>query len=117
MRRLVALDMPSGPAFVTTLERVIDAGDAVLPVDQRLPKPAIAADPVPSDAPRNGTSASPAATTVQPVQSAAHQPTQVSPAPAQAQQRPVNGGSAATAQAATKQAANGKEDDEDWWTE
>ena len=81
------------------------------------PKPAIAADPVPPDAPRNGTSASPAATTVQPVQSAAHQPTQVSPAPAQAQQRPVNGGSAATAQAATKQAANGKEDDEDWWTE
>jgi hypothetical protein len=55
---------------------------------------------------------------VQPVPSA-HQTTQVSPAPTQvqAQQRPTNGGSPATAQASTKQAVNGKEDDEDWWTE
>jgi hypothetical protein len=101
-----------------------------LPMDAAVtamqPKPAIAADPGPGtpsgsvSAPRNGTSTPPAPTTVQPVpsgQSAAHQPTQVSPAPAQAQPRPGNGGSPATAQASTKQAANGKEDDEDWWTE
>ncbi len=62
-------------------------------------------------APRNGTSPPPAPTTVQ----SAHQPTQVPPT--QAQQRPTNGGSPATVQASTKQVANGKEDDEDWWTE
>lgn len=33
----MALDLPQGPAFVNELRRVWDAGDAVLPVDQRLP--------------------------------------------------------------------------------
>jgi hypothetical protein len=53
---------------------------------------------------------------VQPAQAsaAAHQATQVSPAQSQAQPRATNG----TQATATKQAAgNGKEDDEDWWTE
>jgi len=47
--------------------------------------------------------------------------TQVSPPAGQAQQRPTNGGSPAAAptaaQATAKQSANGKEDDDDWWTE
>jgi hypothetical protein len=52
---------------------------------------------------------------VQPVQSSA---TQVSPAATQAS-RATNGSTngGAPAGAATKQATNGKEDDEDWWTE
>ena len=37
MRRLVALDLPGGPGFVDALRRAWDDGDAVLPVDQRLP--------------------------------------------------------------------------------
>lgn len=37
MTRLVALDLPGGEAFVTAVRRVWDAGDAILPVDQRLP--------------------------------------------------------------------------------
>jgi O-succinylbenzoic acid--CoA ligase len=37
MRALVALVMPAGPAFVTELRRAWDDGDAVLPVDVRLP--------------------------------------------------------------------------------
>jgi O-succinylbenzoic acid--CoA ligase len=37
---LVAIDLPGGPRFVTELQRAWDAGDAVLPVDQRLPGPA-----------------------------------------------------------------------------
>lgn len=37
MRRLVALDLAGGPAFVAALRRTWDAGDAVLPVDPRLP--------------------------------------------------------------------------------
>ena len=37
---LVAIDLPGGPAFVAALRRVWDAGDAALPVDQRLPGPA-----------------------------------------------------------------------------
>ena len=41
MRRLVALDLPGGEAFRSALERCFDAGDAVLPVDPRLPRPAI----------------------------------------------------------------------------
>lgn len=41
--RLVALDLPPGPAFVDAMRRVWDAGDAILPVDQRLPMPARAA--------------------------------------------------------------------------
>ncbi len=36
MRRLVALDLPGGAAFVEALERVLDAGDAAFPLDQRL---------------------------------------------------------------------------------
>jgi len=43
MPHLVALDLPGGPAFVDALRRVWDRGDAVLPVDQRLPGPARAA--------------------------------------------------------------------------
>jgi len=34
---LVALDLWPGPAFVTQLRKAWDAGDAVLPIDQRLP--------------------------------------------------------------------------------
>jgi O-succinylbenzoic acid--CoA ligase len=34
---LVALDLPAGPAFVDELRRAWDDGDAVLPIDQRLP--------------------------------------------------------------------------------
>jgi len=59
---------------------------------------------------------------VQPTQQAGHQATQVSPAPTQVQaaaQRPAagqaNGGTPTSAGA--KQGANGKEDEEDWWTE
>ena len=36
MARLVALDLPGGPAFVDALRRIWDAGDAAFPVDQRL---------------------------------------------------------------------------------
>jgi hypothetical protein len=99
------------------------------------PKPAIAADPASSApsaqaspatqatpaAPRNGNSGA-APTTVQPIQPAGgHQGTQASPAPTQVQRvasgsGTTNGG-APTGSQATKQAPNGKEDDEDWWTE
>lgn len=37
MHRLVALDLAAGPEFVDALRRTWDAGDAVFPVDQRLP--------------------------------------------------------------------------------
>ncbi len=37
MSRLVALDIPPGPRFLTEIERILDAGDAVWPVDHRLP--------------------------------------------------------------------------------
>lgn len=40
MRRLVALDLPGGPEFVTALRRCFDDGDAALPLDSRLPVPA-----------------------------------------------------------------------------
>ena len=40
MPDLVAIDLPGGPAFVAALRKVWDAGDAALPVDQRLPEPA-----------------------------------------------------------------------------
>ncbi|MFA9565189.1 MAG: AMP-binding protein, partial [Acidimicrobiales bacterium] len=40
MNRLVALAMPAGEEFVTELRRSWDRGDAVLPVDPRLPAPA-----------------------------------------------------------------------------
>ncbi len=40
MAALVAIDLPGGPAFVAALQRAWDAGDAVLPIDQRLPGPA-----------------------------------------------------------------------------
>lgn len=36
MRKLVAIDLPGGPGWVDALRRAWDAGDAVLPVDQRL---------------------------------------------------------------------------------
>jgi O-succinylbenzoic acid--CoA ligase len=38
--RLVALDLPGGPAFVDELKRIWDRGDAAFPVDQRLPRAA-----------------------------------------------------------------------------
>lgn len=37
MNELVALDLPGGPGFVDALQRAWAAGDAVLPLDQRLP--------------------------------------------------------------------------------
>ncbi|MET0144988.1 MAG: AMP-binding protein [Ilumatobacteraceae bacterium] len=41
--RLVALDLPGGPAFVDAIRDAWDGGDAVFPVDQRLPHAAKAA--------------------------------------------------------------------------
>ncbi len=41
MPELVALDLPNGQGFVTALLRVWEAGDAVLPIDPRLPRPAV----------------------------------------------------------------------------
>jgi o-succinylbenzoate---CoA ligase len=41
VRELVAVSLPPGPAFVATLRRVWDDGDALLPVDPRLPGPAV----------------------------------------------------------------------------
>jgi O-succinylbenzoic acid--CoA ligase len=43
MRELVALQLPGGPGFVDELRRAWDRGDAVLPVDRRLPAPAVRA--------------------------------------------------------------------------
>lgn len=39
MTRLVALDLPAGPGFVAAVADAWDAGDAVFPVDRRLPAP------------------------------------------------------------------------------
>jgi O-succinylbenzoic acid--CoA ligase len=41
VHELVALTLPAGDAFVAAMQRVWDAGDAVLPVDPRLPAPAV----------------------------------------------------------------------------
>ena len=41
MGQLVALDLPAGPTFVDALQAAWDAGDAVLPLDPRLPRPAV----------------------------------------------------------------------------
>jgi len=41
MPELVALDLPGGPGFVEALEAAWEAGDAVLPIDPRLPLPAV----------------------------------------------------------------------------
>jgi len=41
MPELVALDLPAGPGFVDALRAAWDDGDAVLPVDPRLPGPAV----------------------------------------------------------------------------
>jgi len=41
MPELVALDLPAGPGFVDALRSAWDAGDAVLPVDPRLPVPSV----------------------------------------------------------------------------
>ena len=38
MNRLVALCLPGGPSYVDVIRRIWDEGDAVFPVDQRLPK-------------------------------------------------------------------------------
>ncbi len=40
MNELVALDLPGGPGFVETMQRVWERGDAALPIDRRLPEPA-----------------------------------------------------------------------------
>ncbi|HTH04501.1 MAG TPA: AMP-binding protein [Ilumatobacteraceae bacterium] len=40
MPHLVAVDLPGGDEFVTALQRIWERGDAVLPVDRRLPPPA-----------------------------------------------------------------------------
>ena len=40
MPRLDVLELPGGPAFVDALRRSWDAGNAVLPLDPRLPRPA-----------------------------------------------------------------------------
>ncbi len=40
MRELVALAIPGGPAFVEALQRAWERGDAILPIDPRLPEPA-----------------------------------------------------------------------------
>lgn len=37
MPSLIALDLPGGPTFVDALRRAWDDGDAILPIDQRLP--------------------------------------------------------------------------------
>lgn len=41
VRELVAVAVPGGPAFVETLQRIWDRGDALMPIDPRLPTPAI----------------------------------------------------------------------------
>jgi O-succinylbenzoic acid--CoA ligase len=41
MPDLVAVDLPAGQAFVDAMQRAWDRGDAVLPVDGRLPRPAV----------------------------------------------------------------------------
>lgn len=41
MPDLVAISLPGGPAFVSALTRVWEAGDAVLPLDPRLPRAAL----------------------------------------------------------------------------
>jgi O-succinylbenzoic acid--CoA ligase len=38
---VVALDLPPGRAFVDALRRAWDSGDAVVPIDPRLPRPAV----------------------------------------------------------------------------
>lgn len=38
MARLIALDLPGGPAFVAAVTDAWEAGDAVFPIDQRLPE-------------------------------------------------------------------------------
>ncbi len=43
MAELVALDLPAGPGFVDALRAAWDAGDAVVPLDRRLPPPALRA--------------------------------------------------------------------------
>ena len=37
MARLIALDMPAGKTFVDLVQRAWSNGDAILPIDQRLP--------------------------------------------------------------------------------
>ncbi len=39
MTKLVALALPGGPGFVDAMRQVWDAGDAILPIDLRLPPP------------------------------------------------------------------------------
>lgn len=41
VRRLVPLRLPGGPAFVDALRRAWDDGDAVVPIDPRLPRAAV----------------------------------------------------------------------------
>jgi len=113
-------------SIATHLAQVRQLLGGQLPMDAAMqapaPKPAIAADPVPSapPPPHNGAAVPPAPTMAQPAQPGPAV-TQVSSAPTQVHQRPTNGGSLApspaAAQASAKQRANGKDDDDDWWTE
>jgi len=41
VRRLVPIDLPGGPDFVEALQRTWNDGDAVLPIDPRLPRAAV----------------------------------------------------------------------------
>src|SRR5689334_10796295 len=41
MHELVAVEAPGGPSIVDTMLRIWDRGDAILPVDPRLPRPAV----------------------------------------------------------------------------
>lgn len=43
VHELVAVDLAAGPAWVDVLRRIWDDGDAILPIDRRLPPPARAA--------------------------------------------------------------------------
>lgn len=65
MPELIALDLPPGPAFVEELQRAWDDGNAILPIDQRLPAPAkselVTAAGAGSVVDRRGTAASAAA--------------------------------------------------------
>ena len=41
VHELIALALPGGPEFVDALRRAWDDGDAVLPIDRRLPEAAV----------------------------------------------------------------------------
>ena len=127
VRQLLGGQLPGMDAAVQApaAKPAIAAEPAGAPPTQVAPAapPTQVAPAAPASAPRNGNGGPVAPTTVQPAQ----QPAAVRPpghpglaGATAAQQRPANGGAPAPAPAPArraKQAANGKEDDEDWWTE